>query len=121
MNISDDVKQYLEFKSVKKWVDDVGYSNPGREKELEMVIRWLSKFCQSQNKNPDELVASCFRQTASGDVAVSAKGRREIDRMIDEFVESQSLAGFDAVFQGNRIREFLIHNGVFMQGKVAYP
>jgi len=36
---------------------------------------------------------------------------------IDEFVEKSGFTGKEAVVNGNIIRSFLIHNGIFMQGR----
>jgi hypothetical protein len=106
---------------VERWLAEVGVAGEGHEDESLMWAKGLQGFCQYTGNDPDALLESCFRKTKQGDMAISAKGRREIDAQIDEYEASLGLAGRDAIVAGNRIRSFLIHNGVFMQGRVAYP
>jgi hypothetical protein len=51
--------------------------------------------------------------------AISGKGRRMMQAMIDGYVASRGLQGREAVVVGNHVRGFLIHNGVFIQGPVS--
>ena len=113
------VENIKTVESVKHWIEDAGYNSPKRSQEVEHLLNELSDFCDFTEKDPDELVESCLRTTKSGDISISAKGRREIDDTIDEFVKSKGLSGHNAIVVGNNIRGFLIHNGVFMQGKVS--
>ncbi len=76
-------------------------------------------FCESQGKSPAEVVDSCFRLDKDGERAISMKGRRAIQAAIDEHVQELGLVGHAANVTGNRIRGFLIHNGVFLQGRVS--
>ncbi len=88
----------------------------------ESADRDLAQFCEYAGAaTTDELLSRCLRTTKQGDMALSAKGRREIDTLIDEWVASIGLSGREAIVKGNRIRSFLIHHGVFMQGKVDFP
>ena len=40
-----------------------------------------------------------------------------INDSIDEFVEKSGFTGKEAVINGNIIRSFLVHNGIFIQGR----
>ncbi|MDA8183297.1 MAG: nitroreductase family protein [Actinomycetota bacterium] len=82
----------------------------------------LESFCAFVGADgPDALVERCLRTTKHGDLALSAKGRREIDGLIDGWTESLGLGGREAIVAGNRIRGYLISRGVLMQGRVAFP
>ncbi len=112
------VHPYLSYNSVTVWFREVGHDRAPASQQTSL-LRLLQGFCDTQNKSPDELVSSCLRTTSAGDLTISAKARREIDAAIDQFIADSQLTGHQAVAQGNKIREFLIHNGVFMQGKVS--
>ncbi len=116
-----DEKAIARVAPVKLWIEEVGLAGKGHEAERAGYVRDLAAFCRFAGSGPKEVLESCFRKTKFGDLAISAKGRREITAQIDGYVESLGLAGRDAAVAGNRIRSFLIHNGVYMQGKVAYP
>lgn len=110
---------YFEYDSVKIWIAGAKYPVDATNTQ-ESTLELLEKFCVAQGKNPDELVQSCLRTTSAGDLTISAKARREIDASIDNFVAENGYSGHQAIMLGNQIREFLIHNGVFMQGKVSF-
>jgi len=61
----------------------------------------------------------CLRETKQGDLTISTKARKEIDKKIDDFVCSKGYSGYFGLLVGNYIRSLLIYNGVFMQGRVA--
>jgi hypothetical protein len=99
--------------AVARWLENARFtSDPDRDAAVSM----LADFCVWRESTPDELVALCLRTTKIGEVAISAKGRTAIDQAIEEFVAGRPDA--DPVRLGNRIRSFLIHNGVFIQGPV---
>ncbi len=58
-----------------------------------------------------------LRTTKAGDTAISSKRREAMNTVIDEFVEKRGLTGKDAIVTGNTIRGFLVHNGIFIQGR----
>ncbi len=108
--------------SLTRWLSALGANDPARAGEAEALTGTLESFIAFAGaEGPDELVERCVRTTKQGDLALSAKGRREIDQQIDAWAAERGLRGRDAIVAGNRIREFLIHNGVFMQGRVAFP
>ena len=41
------------------------------------------------------------------------------ERSIESFTAERGLQGHGAIVAGNRIRGFLVHNGVFIQGKAS--
>jgi hypothetical protein len=102
--------------SVQRWMHRSGDDVAGaRLADLEM----LQRFCASLGTDPDELIAQCLRSTKSGDTAISAAGRRKTDQAISAFVAAEGASGRDAIVLGNKLRGFLIHNGIFMQGSAA--
>ncbi|HVW33648.1 MAG TPA: hypothetical protein VHL53_14005 [Acidimicrobiia bacterium] len=102
--------------SVQRWFDSARlHSDPDEEKQLR--YRLLAGFCDHYGQSPDELAAGLIRTTKNGDTAISAKRRKAVDAAIDEFVEKSGFTGRDAVVNGNIIRSFLVHNGIFIQGR----
>ena len=98
--------------AVLLWLDSARFASDTDRQE---ALKALADFCEWRASSPDDLVTSCFRTTKIGETAISAKGRTVIDQAIEEFVSGQP---GDPVRLGNRIRSFLIHNGVFIQGPV---
>lgn len=82
------------------------------------MLESICGFCNFTGKTPAELVAACLRSTGEG-TAISTKGRRETQALIDTFVADRGLRGHGAIVIGNHVRGFLIHNGVFIQGPVS--
>jgi hypothetical protein len=102
---------------VQRWLDKAGYA-AAPAAEQNRLLEDLADFCSYANTTPDELVASCLRQTDAG-TAISTKGRRRMHETIEAYVVHRGLTGRDAIVVGNRIRGFLVHNGVFIQGRAA--
>ena len=104
--------------SVRAWFERAGHDKAEPEAQ-ERVLRILSDFCSHFEKSPDELVAFCFlRKKATGERFVSVKRRTAVNEALDEFAAKQGWSGKDAVANANVVRSFLIHNGVFIQGRV---
>ena len=102
--------------SVVRWFDSARlHSDSDEEKQLRYGL--LSDFCEHVGQSPDELVAGLMRTTKKGETAISGKRRAAMDASIDEFVEKSGFTGRDAVVNGNIIRSFLVHNGIFIQGR----
>jgi hypothetical protein len=102
--------------SVVRWFDSARlHSDPDEEKQLRYGL--LAGFCDHMDQSPDELAAGLLRTTKGGESAISAKRRAAMDAAIDEFVEKSGFTGRDAVVNGNIIRSFLVHNGIFIQGR----
>jgi hypothetical protein len=94
--------------TVQRWLKvlgDRGAAEDGRRVDA------VHEFCRFYGAEPDELVASLFRQTEAGP-RIRLKKRREVMARIDEFEEE---AGGRT--DGNHVRSFLIHNGVAMTAK----
>jgi hypothetical protein len=102
---------------VQRWLDKAGYANDPVA-EQDRLLGDLAGFCEFTGKSPEELVAGCLRETKAG-TAISTKGRRRMQETIDRYVGERGLTGRDAIVAGNRIRGFLVHNGVFIQGRAA--
>jgi hypothetical protein len=102
--------------SVARWFDSARlHSDTEDEKQLRYQL--LGDFCEHVGQPPDELVAGLIRTTKAGEKAISGKRRAAMDAFIDEFVEKSGFTGRDAVVNGNIIRSFLVHNGIFIQGR----
>ena len=106
----------LESPMVIRWLDKSGYSAAGVEQDA--LLDGLGGFCAFTGLTPEELVASCLRTTAAG-TAISGKGRLRMQETIERYVAERGLAGREAIVVGNRVRGFLVHNGVFIQGRAA--
>ena len=102
---------------VQRWLDKAGYVNAPTA-EQDTLLGDLAGFCDYAESTPEDLVASCLRETAAG-TAISTKGRRLMQERIEGYVGERGLAGRDAIVVGNRVRGFLVHNGVFIQGRAA--
>lgn len=105
-----------ESPAVKHWFDSARHhEDPAELQEALLVV--LADFCSFTGKTPEELVAGCFlRKKATGDKFVSAKARLAMNATIAEFVEARGWTDRESVVNANRIRGFLIHNGVMIQG-----
>ncbi|MCL4448344.1 MAG: hypothetical protein M1483_05365 [Actinobacteria bacterium] len=108
----------LEFPSVKKWFESANHDSDTQD-EQKRLLDMIANFCESLDQTPDELIESCLRTTKDGDTAISAKGRKNVQQAIDDWVTSQGLSGHQAIVTANTLRSFLIHNGVFIQGPAS--
>lgn len=104
---------------VKRWLASAGYDQPGRERERELLISQLDSFLSHVGQTPESFVRSCLVKTKDGDTKISAKRRVAVQDEIEEFVADGGLSGHAATVAANQIRGFLIHNGIFMQGRVS--
>lgn len=102
--------------SVLRWFESARL-NSDSEEEKQLRYKLLGDFCEHTGQSPDELVAGLLRTTKGGESAISGKRRAAMDASIDEFVEKSGFTGRDAVVNGNIIRSFLVHNGIFIQGR----
>ncbi len=104
-------------RTVQRWFVAGRFENdPEEEKQARLQL--LADFCDHRGQSPDELVEGLLRTTKSGDTAISGKRRNETNSSIDEFVDKSGLTGKDAVVTGNQLRSFLVHNGIFIQGRI---
>ena len=104
--------------SVRQWAAGAGLDHdPAEARERKLGI--LSDFCARVGKQPDELVAFCIlRKKATGERFLSVKRREAVNDWLDKFAAEQGWTGKEAVVNANVVRSFLIHNGVFIQGRV---
>lgn len=109
-------EETAEAPSVVRWFDSARLHSDS-EDEKQFRYRLLGDFCEYIGQSPGELVAGLLRTTKAGDTAISGKRRAAMDASIDEFVEKSGFTGKDAVVNGNIIRSFLVHNGIFIQGR----
>jgi hypothetical protein len=101
---------------VRRWLGAAGYDD--RPADRAAVLESVRGFCEFTGRTPAELIAACLRPTAQG-TAISAKGRRDMEAAIDDYVRERGLVGREANVIGNHVRGFLVHNGVFMQGRAS--
>jgi hypothetical protein len=102
--------------TVVRWFDSARlHSDPDEEKQFRLKL--LGDFCAHMGQSPDELAAGLRRTTKGGDEAISGKRRAAMDAAIDEFIEKSGYTGRDAIVNGNMLRSFLVHNGIFIQGR----
>jgi hypothetical protein len=107
-----------ESPAVRRWLRSAGYdSAPAAERTA--VVDLLGGLCAFAGKDPDGLVASCLRTNQAGDRLISSKGRRLAEETIEGYVRGLGLEGHGAISAANRLRGFLIHNGIFMQGPAS--
>jgi hypothetical protein len=108
--------ELAEDAAVRRWFDSANLdADPPEEKTHKLAL--LADFCDHTGQQPGELVGGLLRTTKDGDTAISAKKRTIMNATIDEFVEKSGFTGRDAVVNGNIIRSFLVHNGIFIQGR----
>lgn len=105
-----------ENAAVRRWFTSANLDEiPAEDQTHRLAL--LAEFCAHTGQQPEELVSGLLRTTKDGDTAISAKRRTLMNATIDEFVEKSGVTGKDAVVNGNIIRSFLVHNGIFIQGR----
>jgi hypothetical protein len=90
--------------SVRVWMEAAGMADG--DERLEVLV----DFCDSVDRNPDELVMACLKEVKEGQFKIRHKALREVAAAVDQFqhdVGDQRTA--------NYVRSFLIHNGVNLQ------
>jgi hypothetical protein len=107
-----------DLPEVQRWFTGAGYASAPVD-ERRRLVEELEAFCAHAGKQPAELIRSCLLTTRDGNTKISIKGRRAMQLLIDGYIADRGLSGHTAVAAGNRIRGFLIHNGVFIQGRAA--
>ena len=101
---------------VRRWFESAHLDEDPQE-EKNQRIRLLGLFCDHTGQSPEELVKGLLRTTKEGHTAISSKRREAMNVTIEEFVDKQGFSGRDAVVNGNVLRSFLVHNGIFIQGR----
>ena len=102
--------------AVRRWFESAKLDDDPSEVQTHKLAL-LADFCNHTGQQPGELVAGLLRTTKDGHTAIAAKKRIAMNATIDEFVEKSGFTGKDAVVNGNVIRGFLVHNGIFIQGR----
>jgi hypothetical protein len=102
--------------AVRRWFESAKFDDdPAVVQTHKLAL--LADFCDHPGQQPGELVAGLLRTTKDGHTAIAAKKRIAMNSTIEEFVEKSGFTGKDAVINGNIIRGFLVHNGIFIQGR----
>ena len=102
--------------AVQRWIAGAHLDELPEEEQTHRLAL-LADFCDHTGQQPGELAAGVLRTTKDGDTAISAKRRTAMNTSIDEFVDKSGFTGKEAVINGNIIRSFLVHNGIFIQGR----
>jgi hypothetical protein len=108
--------ELAENPAVRRWFQSANLDELDEEGKTHRLAL-LADFCAHTGQQPEELVSGLLRTTKDGDTAISAKRRIVMNATIDEFVEKSGFTGKNAVINGNIIRSFLVHNGIFIQGR----
>ena len=108
--------ELAENPAVRRWFTSANLDELDEEGKTHRLAL-LADFCAQIGQQPEELVSGLLRTTKDGDTAISAKRRILMNANIDEFVEKSGATGKEAVINGNIIRSFLVHNGIFIQGR----
>ena len=118
MNI-ETVEQLAEYRTVQTWLKNVHYQSPASTTTDEDRLGTLLKFCSLAEKDPDTMIAECYRAPKEGDEwkRIKFKVRRSYMALISQ-AEAELYGGGTAGRQrGSIIRSFFIHNGVSMQAE----
>jgi hypothetical protein len=113
------VEQLAEYRTVQNWLKGVHLQSPASTTTDEDRLNTLLKFCNLAEKDPETIIADCFRAQNEGEVwkRIKFKTRRTYSALIDQ-AEVQLFGGGTAGRQrGSIIRSFFIHNGVSMQAE----
>jgi hypothetical protein len=102
--------------AVRRWFESAKLDDDPAEVQTHKLAL-LADFCDHTGQEPGELVSGLLRTTKDGHTAIAAKKRVAMNNTIEEFVEKSGFTGKDAVVNGNIIRGFLVHNGIFIQGR----
>jgi hypothetical protein len=110
------VDELYRSEPVQRWFRSA-HLDDEPEGELKARVQLLASFCDRLGEAPGALLQRCLRVTPDGQLAISIKGRRELDKAINDFGDSLNLGRHQNIAAGNTVRSFLIHNGVLMQGR----
>lgn len=111
------VENLASTPEVKRWMSSSKLDKEPQQ-EQDARIRVLADFCNNQGKDPAEIIASVLRGgEEDGQYTLAIKGRRELDKAINEFGDNLGGTEHQNITAGNVVRSFFIHNGVQMQGR----
>jgi hypothetical protein len=113
------VEQLAEYRTVQNWLKNVHHQSPASITTDEDRLGTLLEFCQLVEKDPDTIIAECFRAPKEGDEwkHIKFKARRSYSGLINQAQEELLGGGTAGRQRGSIIRSFFIHNGVFMQAE----
>lgn len=110
-------KPVSDYETVQTWLHGLREQWGQEPDDLQDRLDVLQRFCAFVDRDPDAIIADCSREVESGK-RIRIKSRRLYSEKIADF---QAAAEGDARTQakeGNLIRSFMIHNGIFMQAGV---
>jgi hypothetical protein len=113
------VEQLAGYRTVQTWLKNVHHQSPASITTDEDRLSTLLKFCSFAEKDPDTIIAECFRTQKEGDVwkHIKFKTRRTYTALINQAEEQLFDGGTAGRQRGSIIRSFFIHNGVFLQAE----
>ncbi len=118
MNIETE-EQLAEYRTVQNWLKGVHHQSPASTTTDADRLSTLLKFCHLAEKDPDTIIADCYRAPKEGDEwkRIKFKTRRTYSALISQ-AEAELYGGGTAGRQrGSIIMSFFIHNGVSMQAE----
>jgi len=110
-------KPVADYEAVEAWLVGLREQWGQEPDDIRGRLDALQRFCEFVERDPDAIIADCSREVESGK-RIRIKSRRHYSEKIAEF---QSAVEGDARAQareGNLVRSFMIHNGIFMQAGV---
>jgi hypothetical protein len=115
----ESIEQLSEYQTVRVWLDGVHRQSSASTISDHDRLSTLLKFCQFVEKDPDGIIAECFRKQLEGEVwkRIRGKVRRKYTDLINQVQDELFGGGVAGRQQANIIRSFFIHNGVFMQAE----
>jgi hypothetical protein len=113
------VEQLAEYRTVQTWLKNVHHQSPASTTTDEDRLGTLLKFCFLAEKDPDTMIAECYRAQKEGDEwkRIKFKVRRSYMTLISQAEVELYGGGTTGRQRGSIIRSFFIHNGVSMQAE----
>src|SRR5260370_38249090 len=85
------VEQLAEYRTVQNWLKGVHHQSPASTTTDADRLSTLLKFCHLAEKDPDTIIAECFRAPKEGDAwkHIKLKVRRNYSDLIDQAQEER--------------------------------
>jgi hypothetical protein len=99
--------ELTDYATVRTWLRSTGWD------ENDSRLGLLREFCETVERNPDQMIDECLRLVTEGQFKLRGKTRRGYVERIEEFEE-----GHGGRARGNVVRSFFIHNGVPIQAPI---
>ena len=110
-------KPVSDYQAVKAWLNGLREQWGGEPDDVPGRLDVLQRFCEFVERDPDAIIEECSREVESGK-RLRIKSRRHYSEKIAEFQSAVDGDSRAQAREGNLIRSFMIHNGIFMQAGV---